>query len=194
VKAPDPANYAWWLASRSAGIVAFTLVAAAVTLGLSMSTRLVGGRARAALMPLHEQLALGAMAATGLHGALLLGDSWLRAGVAGVLIPFDEHYRPLWTGIGVIAAYLAGALGLSFYARRRIGARRWRSLHRFTIVVYVLALAHLLGAGSDSSTAWMWAIVVATASPIAGLLAARLLGTPAPGGRSVSSATARSAS
>ena len=38
VTEPDPANYAWWLASRSAGIVAFVLVTTAVMLGLFMSS------------------------------------------------------------------------------------------------------------------------------------------------------------
>ena len=48
-------------------------------------------------------------------------------------------YRPLWTGLGIIGGYLAALLGLSFYARRRIGARLWRKAHRLTVVVYVLA-------------------------------------------------------
>ena len=50
-------------------------------------------------------------------------------------------YRPLATGIGIIAGYLAALLGLSFYARRRIGARLWRRAHRLTIVVWLLAAA-----------------------------------------------------
>ena len=50
-------------------------------------------------------------------------------------------HEPLWTGLGIIGGYLAAALGLSFYARRRIGTKRWRSLHKATILVYVLAVA-----------------------------------------------------
>ena len=42
-------------------------------------------------------------------------------------------YRPVYTGLGIVAGYLAAALGLSFYARRRIGAKLWRKLHRATI-------------------------------------------------------------
>ncbi len=67
----------------------------------------------------------------------------------------------MWTGLGIIGAYLAAALGLSFYVRRRIGAKRWRSLHRATILVYVLAVAHTLGAGSDAATPWLRAQLVA---------------------------------
>ena len=39
VTEPDPANYPWWLASRSAGIVAFVLIASAVILGLVLASR-----------------------------------------------------------------------------------------------------------------------------------------------------------
>ena len=44
-------------------------------------------------------------------------------------MPFAMGYRPIVTGIGIIAGYLAALLGLSFYARRRIGARLWRRAH-----------------------------------------------------------------
>ena len=36
-------------------------------------------------------------------------------------------YRPVWTGIGILAGYLAAGLSLTYYARQRLGARRWRT-------------------------------------------------------------------
>jgi sulfoxide reductase heme-binding subunit YedZ len=92
-----------------------------------------------------------------------------------VLVPFAAPYRPLWTGLGVLAAYLAGLLGLSYYARGLIGTRRWRKLHRFTPVIYVLAAAHMLGAGSDRGTIGVRLLVLGTAVPIGALLGVRLL-------------------
>ena len=74
------------------------------------------------------------------HGATLLADPWLRPGVSGVLVPFAMGYRPLFTGLGIVAGYLAALLGLSFYARRRIGARLWRKLHRATVLVWALGV------------------------------------------------------
>ena len=59
-------------------------------------------------------------------------------------------HEPLFTGLGIIAGYLAALLGLSFYVRRRIGAKRWRTLHRCTVLVYVLGVVHTLGAGTDA--------------------------------------------
>ena len=66
-------------------------------------------------------------------------------------VPFAMGFRPLFTGLGVVGGYLAALLGLSFYARKRIGARLWRKAHRATVVVYVLGLVHALGAGTDAS-------------------------------------------
>ncbi len=169
----DPLHYMWWLGARSAGLVAFGLAAASVIVGLSMSTS-SQRRRYSARKGLHEQLAVGAMVAIVVHGTLLLADRWLRPGLVGVLVPFAAPYRPLWTGLGVIAAYLVALLGLSYYARGLIGVRRWRKLHRFTPVIYVLAAAHMLGAGSDRGTLGLRLAVLATAVPIGALLGVRI--------------------
>jgi methionine sulfoxide reductase heme-binding subunit len=170
----DPFDYVWWLGARSAGLVAFCLAAASVIVGLSMSASMQRRR-YAASKDLHEQLALGSIVAVAVHGAMLFADRWLRPGLLGVLVPFAAPYRPLWTGLGVIAAYLAALLGLTYYARGLIGARRWRKLHRFTPVIYVLAAAHMLGAGSDRGTVGLRLLVLGTAVPIGALLGVRLL-------------------
>ena len=116
--------------------------------------------------------------AIAVHGITLLGDKWLHPGVLGVLIPFHMDHEPLFTGLGIIGGYLAAALGLSFYARRRIGAKRWRSLHKATILVYVLTVAHTLGAGSDAGTPWLRAQLGLTGAPVLFLLLMRVLPAP----------------
>ena len=68
----DPLDYPFWLASRSAGVVAYVLLSASVVLGLAPATRLVRGRG------LHERIALLALGAVAAHGLLLLADGWLR--------------------------------------------------------------------------------------------------------------------
>ena len=85
-------------------------------------------------------------------------------------------YRPLFSGLGVVAAYLAALLGLSFYARRRIGARLWRRAHRATVLVYVLGVVHAVGAGTDASTPWLRAFLLVTGVPIVVLFVLRLRG------------------
>lgn len=181
------ATHGWWLASRASGLVALVLVTISVLLGLTMVGKVMRrpGLGRK-LMAIHEQTALAGIVAIGIHGITLLGDPWLNPGPAGVAVPFQMDYQPLFTGLGIIGGYLAALLGLSFYARKRIGTRLWRKAHRFTIVVYVLGVIHALGAGTDASTAWLRWWLLVTGVPIVWLFVYRVLGS----GRS----TARDAS
>jgi methionine sulfoxide reductase heme-binding subunit len=169
---PDPVEYGWWLSSRAAGVVAFALIAFSVLLGLAVANKLVRGRT---VVKLHEHLALASLVAIAVHAITLLGDRWLNPGAVGLLVPFAIDYRPLYTGIGVIAGYLALLIGLSFYVRRWIHPRRWRRLHRFTILVYLLGVIHVVGAGSDAETVWLRAVLFATGAPILFLFLLRIL-------------------
>ena len=173
----DPLHYGWWLASRASGVTAFILASISVILGLTMAGKLSRrpGRARV-LRQIHEQTAIATLVAIVVHGLTLLGDHWLHPGVAGITVPFHMAYRPVATGFGIIAGYLAALLGLSFYARRRIGARLWRKAHRLTIVVWLLAAVHAVTAGTDATTPWMRAILLASSVPIGALFAARVAG------------------
>lgn len=170
----DPSNYVFWLTSRAAGITAFILIATAVVLGLYMAGNL-GTRPgyKRVLVKLHEHIAIAALIAIPVHGFLLLGDRWLNPGISGVLVPFTMAYRPLWTGLGITAGYLAVLLGLTFYARRRFRPGLWRRAHRFIVLVYVLGAAHALGGGSDGGGIWLRGIVVLSATPILVLLVLR---------------------
>jgi sulfoxide reductase heme-binding subunit YedZ len=167
-------DYGWWLASRASGLVALALITLSVGVGLAMAGKAFRrpGLPRK-LMALHEHAALGGLIAIAVHGITLLGDRWLDPGPAGIAVPFVMDYRPVYTGLGIVAGYLAAALGLSFYARKRIGAKLWRKLHRATIAVYVLAVIHTLGAGSD--VAWVRPAMLITGAPILYLLALRML-------------------
>jgi sulfoxide reductase heme-binding subunit YedZ len=168
-------DHIWWLASRASGAVALGLITISVAIGLTMAGKIMRkpGRART-LVAIHEQTALAGLVAIAVHGTTLLGDAFLHPGIAGITVPGAIGYRPLWTGLGIVAAYLAAALGLSFYFRRRIGTRLWRRAHRATIVVYALAVVHTLGAGTDASSGWMRAWLVLTGVPIAVLFLVRL--------------------
>jgi len=182
MSAKEPSALIWWLVSRASGIVALGLITAAVLIGLTMSSKVLRrpGVGRK-LVRLHEHLALVALGAISLHGLALLGDHWLHPGLKGITVPFALGYRPLFTGLGIIAGYLAALFGLSFYLRRRIGVRLWRRLHRATLLVWLLGVIHTLGAGSDAASLWLRAYVLAPAVPIAYLFALRVLspGRPA---------------
>lgn len=173
---PDPLDYGWWLASRSAGVVALVAVSVSVLIGLLMANGLPRRPgAKRALLAVHESTALAGLVAIAVHGLTLLGDAWLHPTFAQIAVPFTIEYRPLFTGLGIVGGWLAVLLGLSFYVRRRVGAKRWRRLHRLTIAVWALAVAHTVGAGTDGTQPWMLGILLVTGVPIVFLFLRRLL-------------------
>lgn len=185
----NPLDYTWWLASRAAGVTALVLVSVSVLIGLAMAAGLLRKPAwKKTAVALHEQLAIGGLVAIAVHGVTLLGDRWLKAGPIDLVAPFFMTYRPGFTGLGVIAGWLALLLGLSFYARKWIGAKRWRSMHRATLLVWLMAAVHTLGAGTDAGAVWLQTIVAAPAVGILLILPARLL---RPRRRAVAQAAAR---
>jgi sulfoxide reductase heme-binding subunit YedZ len=79
-----------------------------------------------------------------------------------------------WTTIGIVGGWMMIILGLSFYARARIGQQRWRKLHRFTALAWILGLAHSLGEGTDAGKLWFLVATGIVVLPAAGLLVVRL--------------------
>ena len=176
---PDPLHYGWWLASRSAGIVSILAVSVSVIIGLLMANGLPrkgwGGLTKKKLVAVHESTALAGMVAISVHGLTLLGDKFMHPSLVQISVPFTMDYRPVFTGLGIIAGWLAVLLGLSFYARRRIGVKRWRSILRATIAVWALGVIHALGAGTDAGQVWLQAILLITGIPIVFLFLLRVL-------------------
>jgi sulfoxide reductase heme-binding subunit YedZ len=173
---PNPLDYGWWLASRSSGIVALLAVSISVIIGLMMANGLPRKPgAKRQLLAVHESTALAGLIAIAIHGVTLLGDAYLHPTITQIAIPFTISYRPFYTGLGIIAGWSAAFLGLSFYARRWFGARRWRTIHRATILVWALAVVHTLGAGTDATQIWMRAILLTTGIPIIFLFLRRIM-------------------
>jgi sulfoxide reductase heme-binding subunit YedZ len=172
----DPTHQLFWFASRALGIVAIAMLGISVALGLAMSGRLARRPGLPAkIKHFHEASTLVTLGLIVGHGGLLVFDSYLRPGLAGITLPFAMSYRPLFTGLGIIAGWLAAILGLSFYARRRIGVKTWRRMHRFTIVVYLLALGHVVGAGTNGHSWWMLGMLTTLTAPIVFAFTYRML-------------------
>lgn len=165
-------EHLFWITSRAAGGAAMILASAAVAVGLMIGSQRPGVDKRD-MRAIHEALSLSTLAMVVLHGVSLLGDPFLNPGLTGIAIPFVGSYKPLWTGLGIIAGYGLAVLGLSYYARDRIGAARWRKVHKLTAVFWVLAIVHTIGAGSDAGEIWFLAISGLVIVPAALLLALR---------------------
>jgi methionine sulfoxide reductase heme-binding subunit len=165
-----------WFASRAFGIVAMVFLGLSVAAGLAISDPRVRSRGRAGrLMRFHQAGIIVTWGLIAAHAGLLLFDSYLHPGLAGITVPFTLGYRTVFTGVGVVASWLAAIFTASFYVRRLIGVRTWRVLHRFTIVVYLLALTHAVGSGTDAHRGWMIATLIALTAPIAAALGLRAL-------------------
>jgi sulfoxide reductase heme-binding subunit YedZ len=160
------ADPTFWLLARAGGLTAYALLTSSVLAGLTVKSRPLGTRVRAAAVTdLHRFLSLLAIGAIALHGFVLTLDATVRMPIAALLVPGLSPYRPLATGIGVLAAELAALIYLSFSFRRRIGVRNWRRLHYLTFGVFGAATVHGLAAGTDR-----WAVplyAVATAAVVA---------------------------
>jgi sulfoxide reductase heme-binding subunit YedZ len=165
-------QHLFWIASRAAGTVALLASSASLALGLAMGGRLTRRRGPD-LRAAHEALALATMAAIVVHAGALLSDSFLHLGVADVAVPFVSGYAEPWTALGIVSGWALVALGLSYYARARIGVARWRLLHRFTALAWIGGLVHSLGEGSDAGTTWFLVAGGIVVVPAAALLVLR---------------------
>ena len=173
-------DHLFWITSRAAGTLALLFSSVAVGVGLTMGGKLLKGRGPD-LRVTHEALSLATIVAIVVHAVALLGDSFLHPSVADITIPFVSSYMTAWTTIGIVGGWMMIILGLSYYARARIGQQRWRTLHRFTALAWILGVAHSLGEGTDAGEAWFLIATGIVVLPAAALLVARMSGRrPAP--------------
>jgi methionine sulfoxide reductase heme-binding subunit len=168
----------FWITSRAAGVAAVLASSAAVTLGLLMGNRVMKGRLPD-LKVTHEALSLATIAALAVHALSLLGDGYLSPSLADVSIPFVWDYQRVWSTLGIVAGWSLIILGLSYYARGRIGPARWRRLHRFTALAWILGVVHGLVEGTDAGAGWFLITLAAVVLPAATLLVVRLSRPPA---------------
>ena len=168
----------FWITSRAAGTAALLLSSVSVGLGLMMGGKLLRRRV-ADLRIVHEALSLATIVAIVVHAAALLGDGYLHPSVLDVTIPFASGYKTLWGAIGIVSGWSLILLGLSFYARARIGQARWRLLHRFTALAWVLGVVHSLGEGTDAGQVWFLAMTAIVVLPALALLVRRHAAAPA---------------
>ena len=91
-----------------------------------------------------------------------------------MLVPFTASYRPLWTGLGVVAMELLVALAITNRLRHRLPYRVWRRLHYASFAVWLAATAHGVMSGTDRDQAWLRTLYVLAVMAVVGSLALRL--------------------
>jgi sulfoxide reductase heme-binding subunit YedZ len=166
----------WWTTTRAAGSVALVAASLSVCVGLVMSGKLIKGR-RNDLRTIHEALSLATLAALAVHVVSLLADSFFHPTLLDVTVPFVSGYKQPWMSIGIVSGWALAILGLTYYARDRIGQDRWRRLHRWTALAWLGGLVHAVGEGTDNGRLWFLAMTAAVAIPALVLLVQRFSGT-----------------
>ena len=164
-----------WLVARAAGLVAFGLLAVSITLGLALSTKLLGNRRGKMLLGWHQTLMWTALAMVGLHMIAVGLDPVMRFGVAALLVPGLAPWRPLPVAGGIVTAWLMLALAISFHVRRRIGRRSWRALHYASFGAFAIGLYHALNVGTDLVGARGLVFAGILVAPVCWLVCARIL-------------------
>jgi predicted ferric reductase len=187
---PEPKAY--WYLSRSSGFVAFGLLWLSMVFGLIITNRMArvwpGGPTA---FDLHRYVSLLGLGFALFHALILLGDGFIGYTLGDLAIPFaGAAYRPLRVGIGQLGFYVMVLVSLTFYIRKSIGRRAWRAIHWLSFLMFVMALVHGLGAGTDAATGWASSFYWATGSSVLFLtvyrvLVRRLAEAPARGARPV---------
>jgi DMSO/TMAO reductase YedYZ heme-binding membrane subunit len=143
----------WWYATRSAGIVAWILLALSVLWGLALSTKAFGRRPRPNwLLDLHRFLGGLAVVFTAVHVITILFDTFVSFSVVNVLVPFTGTWHPNAVAWGIVSMYALVAVEITSLLRRRLSRQAWRAVHYLSFPLFATATVHVLTTGTDRHT------------------------------------------
>jgi sulfoxide reductase heme-binding subunit YedZ len=164
-----------WLVIRGSGIAAFALLSASTAWGLLVSSKLLTRLVKAKPVTwFHESLGIGALIATLIHISVLSVHDYLDFTWAEILVPGVSDWRPLPVALGIMAFLTLTVVVVSFYVKKWIGQKTWRTIHFLSLGVFVAALAHGITAGTDTKTPMMIGIYVGSALVVSALVGYRL--------------------
>jgi ferric reductase like protein len=173
----------WWYVARATGIVGWTLLAASVVWGLTMTSRSRPRAVRAGwVLELHRYLGGLATIFVGVHVAGIVADSYTHFGPSDLLVPFASSWRPWAVAWGIASMYLLVAIELTSLAKRQLPPRLWRSVHFASFPLFATSTIHALAAGTDTGNRLFKVVLIAVTALVIGLTARRV--DQAPGRRS----------
>ncbi len=165
-----------WYVNRSAGLVAWALLAASIGLGVLLSSKLLGKRVRPNWqLDLHRGLSALAVAFTGVHVAGAIADNWIHLGWSEVLVPFTSSWRPVAVAWGVVTMYLLIAVQATSLLRKRLSKTAWKRVHFLSYPLFLTATAHGITAGTEMGSTIGIAIAALVTAGLAGLTAMRVV-------------------
>lgn len=175
-----------WMTIRGSGVVAFALLSAATIWGLLISTKMLSKVMRAKpLTWFHESLAIAALVATAVHVFVLSIHSFLDFTWTEILVPGASNWRAGAVALGTVSLYGLVIIVGSFYIKKHIGQKMWRTIHFASLGVFLASLLHGVTAGTDTRTPVMLGLYVGTAAVVALLIGIRLTSESETNGRPV---------
>jgi sulfoxide reductase heme-binding subunit YedZ len=176
--AQDPdTGTASWDGLRAAGFAAYLCLWLGLITGLAVHMRYrPGPLAMTWLLETHRISSTLGLAFVAGHVAGLLVDPTIGFSVVDVSFGLTSSYRPLQVTFGALAMWLMVAVLASTGLSARIPYATWRNLHFLSFPAYGFALLHGITAGTDASSPLALVIYASTASFVAAMLVARVLG------------------
>jgi DMSO/TMAO reductase YedYZ heme-binding membrane subunit len=149
-----------WYAARAGGVAAYVLLTLNVSIGLLMTgKKTMKHWPRFALEDVHRFTGILTGTFVVLHITTVAIDSYLPFSPLSLAVPFISTYRPIWIGLGIVAAELLLALAITnHYRNTKLSYRTWRRWHYVNFGVWTAATFHSIGSGTDRSTTWLLAI------------------------------------
>jgi methionine sulfoxide reductase heme-binding subunit len=151
----------YWYFGRATGLISLVLLTATIVLGVLGPLRIsTTGWPRFAIRTVHRDLALLSLLMIAIHVVAVVLDGYVHVPLSAAVLPVGSSYRPFWIALGAVSFDLLIAIVLTSLLRRQVGDRAWRFVHWFTYASWPIAVAHGVGAGSDSARVWALAITV----------------------------------
>ncbi len=141
-----------WLVARASGITAYLVLTFVVATGLILSHPVNKSTWKLSkqLFPWHENLLVFVVAFLLAHIVSIVLDPYAGVGIAGSLIPGLSSFRSVPVALGTLGLYALLVTGLTARYTKLLPAGTWLKIHRLSIVVWGLAWAHGILAGTDS--------------------------------------------
>jgi predicted ferric reductase len=141
-----------WLVARASGITAYLVLTFLVSIGLILSHPVNKSTWKLSkqLFPWHENLFVFVVAFLLAHIVSIVLDPYAGVGIAGSLIPGLSSFRSVPVALGTLGLYALLVTGLTARYTKLLPAGTWLKIHRLSIVVWGLAWAHGILAGTDS--------------------------------------------
>lgn len=140
-----------WYLSRAAGLIAYALLWASVSVGLLQSLGMLKGvTGPVANLDVHEYLGLWSIYAATFHAVILLWDHYVPFDLWEITLPFVSDYKPGLVAPGIAALYITLLVTVTTYLRTRLSTRLWRGIHLLSLVGFLFALFHGAAMGTDA--------------------------------------------